>query len=56
MTNYDIMLEKMRAAGMDYRWSRMFVKKLSDDEKAFPVSKEDAEFALKNGFYPDIMQ
>ncbi len=52
MTNYDILLEKMRNAGMDYRWSRMFVKKLSDDEKAFPVSPEEAEFALKNGFYP----
>lgn len=52
MTNYDILLNKMRDAGMDYKWSRMFVKKLSDDEKAFPVSKEDAELALKNGFYP----
>ncbi len=52
MTNYDVLLEKMRNAGMDYRWSRMFVKKLSDDEKAFPVSPEEAAFALKNGFYP----
>lgn len=52
MTNYDLMLEKMRSAGMDYRWSRMFVKKLSDDEKAFPVSQEEAAFALKRGFYP----
>ena len=52
MTNYDTMLEKVRQAGMEYRWSRMFVKKLADDEKAFPVSKEEAEFALKHGFYP----
>ena len=52
MTNYDVLLEKMREAGMDYRWSRMFVKKLSDDEKAFPVSGEEAAFALKHGFYP----
>lgn len=52
MTNYEALLEKIRNAGMDYRWSRMFVKKLSDDEKAFPVSREEAEFALKNGFYP----
>ncbi len=37
---------------MEYRWSRMFVKKLADDEKAFPVSKEQAAFALKHGFYP----
>ncbi len=52
MTNYEVLLEKIRESGMDYRWSRMFVKKLADDEKAFPVSKEEAEFALKNGFYP----
>lgn len=52
MTNYDLLLEKIREVGMEYRWSRMFVKKLSDDEKAFPVTKEQAEFALKHGFYP----
>lgn len=52
MTNYDVLLEKVRAAGMEYRWSRMFVKKLADDEKAFPVSTEEAAFALKHGFYP----
>lgn len=52
MTSYDVMLEKVRQAGMEYRWSHMFVKKLADDEKAFPVSKEEAEFALKHGFYP----
>lgn len=52
MTNYDVMLEKVREAGMDYKWSRMFVKKLKDDEAAFPMSKEEAEFALKHGFYP----
>ena len=32
MTNYDLLLEKVRDLGMDYRWSRMFVKKLKDDE------------------------
>lgn len=52
MTNYDVMLEKVRALGMEYRWSRMFVKKLIDDEKAFPVSAEEAKFALTHGFYP----
>lgn len=40
-TNYDILLEKMRNLGMDYRWSRMFVKKLKDDEVAFPVADEE---------------
>ena len=39
-TNYDLLLEKVRALGMDYRWARMFVKKLRDDENAFPVPDE----------------
>ena len=52
MTNYEVFLEKIRALGMDYKWSKMFVKKLSDDEKAFPATKEQAEWALKRGFYP----
>ena len=52
MTNYDKLLEKVREAGMEYRWSRMFVKKLADDEKAFPVTPEQAAFALRHGFYP----
>ncbi|MBE6781151.1 MAG: hypothetical protein E7540_00280 [Ruminococcaceae bacterium] len=52
MTNYDKLLEEVRALGMDFRWSKMFVKKLSDDEKAFPVSREQAEWALSKGFYP----
>ena len=40
MVNYDVLLEKVRALGMGYRWSRMFVKKLRDDEAAFPVADE----------------
>lgn len=52
MTNYDVLLEKVRELGMDYKWARMFVKKLSDDEKAFPVSDEQKAWALKRGFYP----
>ena len=27
-TNYDVLLEKIRALGMDHRWAGMFVKKL----------------------------
>lgn len=52
MTNYEKLLEKVRDLGMDYKWSKMFVKKLSDDEKAFPVSPEQARWALERGFYP----
>jgi len=52
MTNYEALLEKVRALGMDYRWAKMFVKKLADDEKAFPASPEQAAWALKRGFYP----
>lgn len=52
MTNYDMLLEKLRNMGMDYRWAGMFVKKLKDDEAAFPTSEEKKEWALKRGFYP----
>ncbi len=52
MTNYDKLLEKVRELGMDYKWSRMFVKKLSDDEKAFKTTPEQAKWALERGFYP----
>ena len=53
MTNYDKLLEEVRALGMDYRWSRMFVKKLRDDEQAFPVADEATKrWALERGFYP----
>ncbi len=36
-TNYDKLLGKIRELGMDYKWAGMFVKKLRDDETAFPV-------------------
>ena len=53
MTNYDLLLEKNRALGMDYRWAGMFVKKLKDDENAFPVEDlEKRHWALERGFYP----
>lgn len=52
-TNYDVLLEKIRALGMDYRWAGMFVKKLRDDEEAFPVFDDDKKkWALERGFYP----
>lgn len=53
MTNYDRLLEKIRDLGMDYKWAKMFVKKLRDDENAFPVAAEDQKrWALERGFYP----
>ncbi len=52
MTNYDLLLEKVRELGMDYRWSRMFVKKLRDDEAAFQVDDKTKKWALERGFYP----
>lgn len=52
-TNYDILVKKMRILGMDYRWTSMFVKKLRDDENAFPVADEEKKkWALERGFYP----
>ena len=53
MTNYDFLLKKIRALGMDFRWAGMFVKKLKDDESAFPVVDENKKrWALERGFYP----
>lgn len=53
MTDYDLLLEKIRALGMDYRWAGMFVKKLRDDENAFPVDDlEKKKWALERGFFP----
>ena len=53
MTDYDVLLEKVRALGMDYRWAGMFVRKLRDDENAFPVADvEKKQWALEHGFYP----
>lgn len=38
---------------MDYRWAGMFVKKLRDDEMAFPVQDEEKKrWALERGFFP----
>ena len=52
MTNYDKLLDLMRANGMDYKWSKMFVKKLSDDEKAFPADEETKRWTMTKGFFP----
>ena len=52
-TNYESLLEKVRKQGMNYKWEKMFVKKLRDDENADPV--KDAmkkKWALERGFYP----
>lgn len=56
-TNYDKLLKKIREIGMDYKWSRMFVKKLRDDEEAFPIAdQETKKWALERGFYPGRME
>ena len=52
MTNYDKMIELLKACGMDKKWVKMFVKKLSDDEKAFPTDDKTKRWALEKGFYP----
>ena len=52
MTNYDKLKELMKEAGMDAKWSNMFVKKLSDDEKAFSADEMTKRWALERGFYP----
>lgn len=52
MTNYDCLLDKLRALGMDYRWAGMFVKKLKDDEIAFNASDDVKKWAMERGFFP----
>lgn len=52
MINYDVMLETVRSLGMDYKWAKMFVKKLRDDEEAFSTTDEEKRWALERGFYP----
>ncbi len=52
MTNYEKLLDLLRQEGMDYKWSKMFVKKLSDDEKAFNADEATKQWALSRGFYP----
>lgn len=52
MTNYDKLLDAVRELGMDYKWARMFVKKLRDDENAFEATDEQKKWALERGFYP----
>lgn len=57
MTDYDKLLNKIRELGMDYRWAIMFIKKLKDDEEAFPVYNfETKKWALERGFYPGRVQ
>ncbi len=51
-TDYDRLLELVRESGMDYRWSRMFVKKLADDEKEYSADDRTKKWALERGFYP----
>ncbi len=52
MTNYDKLLTLLQESGMDKKWSKMFVKKLSDDEKAFLTDDNTKKWALSKGFYP----
>ena len=52
MTNYEKLLALLQENNMDKKWSKMFVKKLADDEKAFVVDEKTKEWALKRGFYP----
>lgn len=52
MMNYDKLLDEVRKKGMDYKWARMFVKKLADDEQAFSTSESEKRWALERGFYP----
>lgn len=51
-TDYEELLGLLRQNGMDFKWAKMFVKKLSDDEKAFRVDEETKRWAMERGFFP----
>ena len=53
MTNYDVLTELLRENGMDYKWTKMFVKKLRDDEMAFPMSDEEKNGQCAVDFFPE---
>ena len=52
MTDYNLLLNLLRENGMDSKWSKMFVKKLADDEKVFVADEKTKRWALQSGFYP----
>lgn len=52
MTNYETLIESVRELGMDYKWSKMFVKKFADDEKLFQLTAQEKEWAMTKGFFP----
>ncbi len=52
MTNYDKLTELIRALGMDFKWTKMFIKKLADDERAFQMTDDEKRWAMTKGFYP----
>ena len=56
MTDYDAVLREVRELGMDYKWPKMFVKKLADDEELFPTNESEREWALMRGFFPGRVQ
>lgn len=50
--DYNLLLKKLQDYGMDKRWSRMFVKKLIDDENSFVVDEATRKWAIERGFFP----
>lgn len=52
MTNYEKLKELLIDLGMDRKWSRMFIKKLADDEKAFSLNDDQKRWAMTKGFFP----
>lgn len=38
---------------MDYKWTKMFVKKFADDERAFSMTPDEVEWAIRKGFSPE---
>ena len=52
MTDYNLLLEKIRDLGMNHKWAATFVARLKEDEEEFHVSPDKVKWALEKGFYP----
>ncbi|MDO4803452.1 MAG: sugar-transfer associated ATP-grasp domain-containing protein [Lachnospiraceae bacterium] len=52
MTDYTLLLEKIRNLGMSHNWAITFVNRLKEDEEYFTVSEEDRKWAMERGFFP----
>lgn len=52
MTNYGLLLEKMRNLGMGSGVAKTFIKRFAEDERTFSASDDEKKWAMERGFFP----